>query len=215
MIVFILYRSKPMDAKDLFPNQIPSQNFLRLCLLIVGVCTEMCRILFSKHIPPDDLINTLKKNRTKLKRNLGSEQKQTIYPPKLNGEENPLLTANDFDILLMFKLLTKLDFIEPHENGWNNPPKEGDTSIAACLEIIREQRNKVFAHRTKYTVHPVEFEGILNTIRFAISEMEKRLIGGTLFQDAVEYLSKKNIDQLEENEYENKSENISNKRNDI
>lgn len=205
----------PTIANIIFPTRISTYNFLRLCRLIVGVCSEICRILFSKHIPPDDLITTLKTKRTKLRKELNPTEKELIYPPELDGEVNPLLAANKLDILLMFKILKKLDLIKPHENGWNNPPKEGDTSIAACLEIIKEHRNEAFAHKTEDTVDPVKFERIWNKLKFAIVEMEKKLIGGTLFQNAVEHLSNWNVDQLEGNEHEKKSENISNKRNDI
>lgn len=202
----------PTTPQVFFPTRKATWNYARICRLITGICTEICRILFSKHIPPNDLKDILKKNRPELRRQLNSVENALIYPA-INEDVNPSLTVKDFDFSLMFKLLKKLKFITPHQNGWFNDPQEDDKSIAACMDIIMKYRNTGYAHIADDAVNTADFKRMWDKLKFAVVEMEKTLIGGSLFQDAVDYLAGWNID--EEKQHETKGENILHKRNDI
>lgn len=190
------------STEFIFHPRKDTHNFLRICHLITGICTEIIRILFSKHIPPDNLKQTLIKYRTRVKEKLNKEEQNLIYP-KIKQQVNPVLTTKDLDISLMVKLLQKLNFITPHQRHWGNAPPEGDTSIAACMEIIKKHRNEI-SHTNNGKINLHDFERIWGKLKFAVVEMEKKLIGGIFFQNAVEYLYTYKLDHEGKNQHENK-----------
>lgn len=182
-----------MDQSPTIPYYIfgkETNNYSRLCRLITEVCTDLIRILFSQCIPPYNLALTLKKNKFRLKQKLNEKQTKLIYP---NGDEvSSSLTAKDLDISAMIKILRRLNYVR-------------HTRIAACVEIIRNGKNESFSHTTSGRVEDHLFETIWNDLKCAVVELENILIGGDLFQRAVEYLHSWNNDQLEETQHENRS----------
>lgn len=215
----LLYRSNAMDGVPttshvLFPTRKATLNYVRICRLITGICTELCRILFSNHIPPDDLIKTLKANKSKIDKEANKDEKK-IVDSAINSKTNLSLTVKFLDFCLMFKILKILGFIKPHANGWNNFPQEDDTSIAACMDIILYYRHKNYGHIAKDEIVADDFDRIWDKLKCAVVEIERKLIGGSLFQDAVDNLADWNINQPEEIQHETKSKNILYKRNDI
>lgn len=188
--------------------QKATDNYLRTVKLLSKVCIEIVRILFSFNISPDSLKNTLQKKRCILEYKLLNEEITLIYP---NARVSPLLTAKDFDIGVMIKILKELNCIKPYPHGWGRKPREGDTSIAACMQIIKNGRDEI-SHTKDGELNDEKFENIWKKLEFAVVEMEKRLIGGTFFKKAVEYVKTCKLDQSEEDQHDNKSENIPHKR---
>lgn len=194
----------------LFPEKA-TNNYLRIVKLLSKVCIEIVRILFSSLIPPDSLKATLQKNKCRLENILFDSERTLIYS---NARVNPLLTAKDLDISIMVKLLKELGRIRPYRHGWKRPPQEGDDSIAACMQMIKIQRDIVY-HKTDGEINDVDFENIWRKLEFAVVEMEKKLIGGMFFKKAVEYVKTCKLDQSEEDQHDKKSKNIPNMINNI
>lgn len=184
----MFYRFKTMDVPgastvSYFIPRKATDNFLRLCRLITGLCSDLFRVILSYYIKPPYLRKELDNNRTKLERVFNVQQKELIYP----ATRNPTLFIEDFDISILYILLRNICNIPKHKNGWGNDPKKGDNSIAACIERIRCQRNVVFAHSSGM-VEDTKFQNTWSELRYSIVEIEKQLIGGKLFQGSVEFL---------------------------
>lgn len=166
-----------------FSPQKATNNFSRLCQLILTICSELFRDVLSHYISPTDLRSMLDKNKTKLK-TMNNDQKKLIYPATGGAS----LAAKDLDISVLYTILRNICGIPPHKSGWGNHPLKGDSSIAACIEIIRIQRNRVIGHSTNGKVDDVQFQSCWNELRDAVVEIEKQLIGGDLYKRNIEVL---------------------------
>eukprot|EP00105_Crassostrea_gigas_P007184 XP_011421347.1 PREDICTED: uncharacterized protein LOC105323978 [Crassostrea gigas] len=162
----------------------PAENFLRLCRLILTICTDILRDVLSRYIKPADLRSELDKNRHRLEKIMNTEQKKLIYPA--NG--NKALAAKHLDISVMYIILRNICNIPKHKNGWGNPPKTGDNSMAACIERIRIQRNEVPAHNTNGQIEREEFVNRWTELQESVAEIERQVTGGDLYERGVEYL---------------------------
>lgn len=162
----------------------PAENFLRLCRLILTICTDILRDVLSRYIKPADLRSELDKNRRRLEKIMNTEQKKLIYPA--NG--NKALAAKHLDISVMYKVLRNICNIPKHRNGWGNPPKTGDNNMAACIERIRIQRNEVLAHNANGVIEKTEFKNRWTELQEAVLEIERQVTGGDLYERGVEYL---------------------------
>lgn len=161
----------------------PAENIIRFCLLIVPICTDILRDVLSRYIKPADLRSELDKNRRRLEKIMNTEQKKLIYPA--NG--NKALAAKHLDISVIYIILRNICNIPKHKNGWGNPPKTGDNSIAACIERIRIQRNEVSAHNTNAVMEETEFNNRWTELEETVLEIERQLTGGNLYERGVRY----------------------------
>lgn len=162
----------------------PAENYQRLCRLIMTICTDILRDVLSRYIKPADLRSELDKNRHRLEKIMNTEQKKLIYPA--NG--NKALAAKHLDISVIYMVLRNICNIPNHQNGWGNPPKTGDKSIAACIERIRIQRNEILAHHTNGEIEKTEFNNRWTELEGAVLEIERQLTGGNLYERGVRYL---------------------------
>lgn len=183
-----LHRFTPMPSTRPLPYYIfgkDCNNFSRLSRLITEVCTDLIRILFSKHIPPDDLVKTLKTKSHYLKQKLNKDQAKMIYQ---NGNTvHPSLTTKDLDISAMVKILRRLGYVS----------EKRDIRIAAYVKIISDWKNSMQSHTASGRVEDGKFETIWKELKSAVIYIEEKLIGGDLFQRAVEYLYSWNNNQHE------------------
>lgn len=161
----------------------PAENYLRLCL-IMTICTDILRDVLSRYITPADLRSELDRNRRRLEKIMNTEQMELIYPA--NG--NKTLAAKHLDISVMYIILRNICNIPKHKNGWGNPPKTGDNSMAACIERIRIQRNEVPAHNTNGQIEREEFVNRWTELQESVAEIERQVTGGDLYERGVEYL---------------------------
>lgn len=162
----------------------PAENFLRLCRLIMTICTDVLRDVLSRYITPTDLRSELDKNRHRLENIMNAQQREIIYPA--NG--NKALASKHLDISVMYIILRNICNVPKHRNGWGNPPQTGDNRMAACIERIRIQRNEVLAHHTNGEIEKKEFENRWTELQEAVVEIERQLTGGDLYERGVEYL---------------------------
>lgn len=161
----------------------PAENDLRLCRLIMNICTDILRDVLSRYITPTDLRSELDKNRHRLEKIMNAQQRKLIY--LANG--NNALAAKHLDISVMYIILRNLCNIPKHRNGWGNPPNTGDNSMAACIERIRIQRNEVSAHSTNGEIKETEFKNRWAELQDVVVEVERQLTGGYLYERGVEY----------------------------
>lgn len=166
-----------------FSPQKATDNFSRLCQLILTICSDLLRDVLRHYIPHANLRSILDKNKTKLEKIMNSDQKKLIYP-----DSGGSLDEKDLDVSVLYTILRNICNITPHLKGWGNPPSKGDNSISACLEIIRIQRNHVIGHSTNGKVDDVQFQSHWNELRDAVVEIEKKLFGGNFYKQNIEVL---------------------------
>ncbi|XP_056000027.1 uncharacterized protein LOC130048043 isoform X2 [Ostrea edulis] len=161
-----------------------TENFSRLCQLIMTICSDLFRDILSRYIKPADLRLELDNNITKLEKIMNAQQKEHIYPPS----GTTTLTSKDLDISVLYILLRNICKIPKHQNGWGNPPLDTDTRLAACIERIRIQRNLISAHSTIGEIEDSVFQDHWNKLKNSILEIEKQLIGGDMYQRGIDEL---------------------------
>jgi hypothetical protein len=137
-----------------FNQSKATENYARLCQMIMTICSDLFRDILSRYIKPADLRTELDNNRRRLEGKLNAQQKEQIYPS--SGAVN--LKSKDLDISILYILLRNICSIPKHQNGWGNPPLDGDTRLAACIERIRIHRNMISGHSTTAQIEDSEFQ---------------------------------------------------------
>lgn len=166
-----------------YQHGVSSINYIRICLLITRICTDLFRIILGTFVSPAGLRKKLDDNKNKLKKKLNPNQIELIYP----DSGSSALTPNDLDLSALFKILRFVFDIQKHTKGWGNPPKQGDNSIAACLDRIKLKRDQYF-HKSNIMIDDKEFKNTWDDLQYSVVELEKRFIGGDLFKTAVDDL---------------------------
>lgn len=183
-----------MDAFGQFPapysyRGTPTENFFRLCRLITTICTDILRDALNFHIQPADLRSRLDRHKRKL---ANVQQMELLFP----ANRNTTLTANDLDISVLYILLRYICDIPGHRNGWGNQPGPGDNSIAACIERIRLQKNKVLSSNTNVEIQDADFHNRWAELRYAVVELEKQLRGGDFYARGVDDLLQRDLNSV-------------------
>lgn len=158
-----------------------SENYIRICRLITTICSTLLRDILSRHIKPVNLRNELDINRTKLERIMNTPQKEQIY---LKAGSNQIY-PKDLDISVLYLLLRNICTINPPKTGWGKPLQKGDNSISACIERIRQVRNKIQAHSTNGKVNDTDFQNYWEELENSIIETEKQLTGDVTYQGGI------------------------------
>lgn len=167
-----------------FRPQKSTENFSRLCQLIMKVCSDLFRDILSRYIKPAELRSELDKNKNKLKKVINRQQNELIYPV---ASKTPI-APKDLDISLLYIILRNICNITEHKKGWGKKPIKGDNSISACIERIRFQRNLISAHSTNGEVDDTTFQNHWNNVSDAVLKIEKQLIGGESYERTVKSL---------------------------
>ena len=114
-----------------FSQRRSTENFSRLCQLIMTICSDLFRTILSQYIKPENLRKELDNNRTSLEEILNYAQKNLLYPP---ASQSKYLVSSDLDFSILYILLRNICNIPKHKKGWGKPPKSGDKCLAACIE---------------------------------------------------------------------------------
>lgn len=187
---------RPSKAPYITPGK-STENFFRLCQLIMTICSDLLRDILGHYIKPSNLRSELDKNKKELENKMNIQQRSLIYPT--TGIAS--LVAKDMDISVIYIILRNICKIPDHKKGWGNAPLKGDTSLAACIERIRLQRNSLTGHSTNGMVEDVEFQNIWAELRNAIVDIEKQLTGGESYQRHVDALLTCNLNPTEAKMY--------------
>ena len=180
-----------------------STNYMRLCQLIVTICTDVLRCILNKYIPPSTLQSTLNKNKSLLLSgstgcHLSKQQKIILFP---RGPNPAVVSSKDFDVSLLYSLLRNIAGITSHSNGWGNTPKTGDNSLSACIETIRNARNNLNGHCLTGKISNADFNDIWSTLKSKVEEIETNELSGTSFVEAIDELYDADLDPVTSEEY--------------
>ena len=138
---------------------------MRLCQLIVTICTDVLRYVLDKYIPPSNLQSALNLHKGLLAGpgcHLSKSQKAILFP---RGPTPTVISSKDFDISLLYTLLRNIAGIPPHGNGWGNNPTTGGTSLSACIETIRIARNNLNGHNLTGKMCDSDFNDVWSTLK--------------------------------------------------
>lgn len=136
-LFLVLYRFEIMEDKfGLLKLIICGQNKLMenyfcFCGLIIMLCSEIFRIIFSSCIKFDRLRLEFDLNWIKLEKIMNVSQREQIY--KIFGN---VLFIKDFDIFLFYIFLWNICGIFQYKKGWGNFLDNGDNSFVVCIERI-------------------------------------------------------------------------------
>ena len=178
-----------------------STNYMRLCQLIVTICTDVLRCVLDKYIPPSNLQSTLNIHRGLLTGHgchLSKQQKAILFP---RGPIPTVVSSKDFDISLLYTLLRNIAGIPPHGNGWGNNPTTGDTCLSACIETIRITRNNLNGHNLTGKICDSDFNDVWSTLKVAVTEIETQELTGTSFVQDIDNLHAADMDPATSQQY--------------
>lgn len=175
-----------------------AQNYCRLCQLIMTICSDLFRNILSHYISPAKLRGELDKNKKALKGVLRIKEHRELLFPQSVGT---IVSAKDMDLTLLYILLRNISGIPTHQKGWGTTPVIGDTSLAACIERIREQKNSIASHSTLGEIDDVRFQEIWTNLQNDIVNIETDLIGTDKYREEVNWLRSCELDESKAMEY--------------
>ena len=165
-------------------SSVEKTNGNKLSRLLIDGGTTVLRSVFDHYHPPANLTANLSSKHiysvlTKLrKRNiLNGSQWDKLFPPPGGGTPNSI----NFDITLLFLLLTKICGLSPPPSGsWHKMPPVSDTSTEANLARIKYYRNVLYGHVTTtgiqssvFDVKWQEISSVLVSLGLSQSEVDR------------------------------------------
>lgn len=135
------------------PSSVNTNNYARLCRLLVVVGFQALKHTFDKIHSPAELYGDLTRSPARstlrtLKKNgiISKDQWRKLYPmiPSSVSSEN-------FDILLLMLLLKNICGLEPPATGWDSCPPAEDKSTEANIARLTYHRNKIYELHTIYS----------------------------------------------------------------
>ena len=121
-------------------------NGAKLSRLLIDGGTTVLKMVFDRHHSPANLAVDLIANYPKLcnllkRRVLHKPQWDKLFPPSGSTPD-----SNNFDITLLFLLLTEICGLSPPPSGWHKKPPLSDTTLEANLARIKFFRNELYGH---------------------------------------------------------------------
>ena len=132
------------DPDKVLRSSKKRDNFQRLTRLLMSGGTVLLREVFDIRCPPKDLPTKLKNSTTKkkLEKILDKTQMKCLHPSSEKYGE-----SREFDITLLYKLLTNICGVKPPAATESNGlPVTTDHSLEADLLRIKWYRNSIYAH---------------------------------------------------------------------
>jgi len=129
-------------------SSVEKTNGAKLSRLLIDGGSTVLRSIFDRYHPPANLVTDLNTNYHTLnnllrRKVLHKPQWDVLFPP--NGATPD---SNNYDITLLFLLLTNICGLSPPPSGWHTEPPASDTSFEANLARIKFFRNKLYGHVT-------------------------------------------------------------------
>ncbi|CAH3015673.1 unnamed protein product, partial [Porites evermanni] len=146
-------------------------NGNKLSRLLIDGGTTVLRNIFDSHHPPANLAANLSSThihsiltRLRHRKILNGSQWDKLFPPPGGGTPNSF----NFDITLLFLLLTNICGLSPPASGWHAKPSPGDNSLEANLARVKFFRNKLYGHVTSTGVDATSFSSFWQEISTAL-----------------------------------------------
>ena len=134
----------PATPDEVLRSTPGKDNFQRVARLLISGGTSLLREIFDHIYPPSNLPTILNNSATKTQlraANLTQPQWKCLYPStRAYGK------SAEFDVTLLFRLLSTICNLPPPATGWKAPPASTDHSLAADLLRIKDYRNSVYGH---------------------------------------------------------------------
>ena len=132
------------------------------------------RNVFDHYHPPTNLAANLSSTRihsilTRLRHRkiLNGSQWDKLFPPPGGGTPNSI----NFDITLLFLLLTNICGLSPPASGWHAKPSPSDNSLEANLARVKFFRNELYGHVTSTGVDATSFSSFWQEISTALRSL--------------------------------------------
>ncbi|XP_078345414.1 uncharacterized protein LOC144630930 [Oculina patagonica] len=155
------------DPDEVLRSTRAKGNFQRLARLLISGGTTLLREVFDQIFPPSNLPAILKSPATEKQlkaAKLTKPQWDCLYPsPGMYGK------SEDFDVTLLFRLLSTICNLIPPATGWHDLPPITDHSLEADLARIKYYRNSVYGHvNQNMEISDDEFPQLWQEIREAL-----------------------------------------------
>ena len=159
---FLFWLSMATATPSPLASSVEKTNGNKLSRLLIDGGTTVLRNIFDSHHPPANLAANLSSRHihpilTRLRhRNiLNGVQWDKLFPPPGGGPPNSI----DFDITLLFLLLTNICGLSPPPSGsWHKMPPVSDTSFEANLARMKYYRNVLYGHVTSTGIQTSVFD---------------------------------------------------------
>lgn len=143
--------------------------YLRLLSMYMDLGTKTVLDVFTYYSPNKEPETFIKENedillQLKNRRILNKQELKLLFTDETNGNGPNVKNAIElqaFDISLLISLSINLfneKQLQPPKKGWQNPPRNNDTSIAADLLRLRTKRNVIIGHHSKARMPRSRFE---------------------------------------------------------
>ncbi len=155
------------DPDEVLRSTTGKANFQRVSRLLISGGTALLREVFDQICPPTNLPTILKNPATEKQlkaAKLTKPQWDCLYPsPGVYGK------SEEFDVTLLFRLLSTICNLIPPATGWHYLPPITDHSLEANLARIKYYRNSVYGHvRQNMDITDDEFPQLWQEIREAL-----------------------------------------------
>ncbi|KAL9959079.1 hypothetical protein ACROYT_G036160 [Oculina patagonica] len=142
-------------------------HFQRLARLLISGGTTLLKEVFDQICPPGNLPTILNNPTTKKQlkaAKLTKPQWDCLYP-----SPGVYVKSENFDVTLLFRLLTTICNLTSPSTGWDALPAGTDHSLAAELARIKYYRNSVYGHaKQEMEITDDEFPQLWREMREAL-----------------------------------------------
>lgn len=167
--------------------QNASENFARICQLMMTVCVDLFRDILDYYIQPQELQSEIYEIYEYLKSIMNREQYTLLYRYVDRRKNTPPLVTKDLSLLYIMIRFT-CNTPQP-EMGWGCRPKRDDESLAGYVERIRVIGVEILDQSNKAEeIHDPEFKDILKNLRSIIQEIQTMVLKKDRYTQAVDEL---------------------------
>ena len=159
-----------MEAAALSPlaSSVEKTNGAKLSRLLIDGGTTVLRKLFDRYHPPAHLVTNLNSHYSTLNDLFRNGHLHTPQWDKLFPTGGVIPDSNNFDISLLFLLLTNICGLFPPRGGWHRKPHPGNHSREANLARIKFFRNELYGHLTTTGIDTPTFNAFWRQISGAL-----------------------------------------------
>ena len=145
-------------------SSVEKTNGAKLSRLLIDGGTTVLKNMFDHHHPPAHLVSSLNRHYGALNDLLRDGYLPRLQWDKLFPTGGVSPDSNNFDISLLFLLLTNICGLSSPRGGWHRKPHHKDTSREANIARIKFFRNDLYGHVTTTGVDTPTFTGLWREI---------------------------------------------------
>ncbi len=149
-------------------SSVEKTNGAKLSRLLIDGGTTVLRNLFDRYHPPAHLITNLNSHYGTLNDLLRDGYLSRPQWKKLFATGGVSPDSKNFDISLLFLLLTNICKLRPPRGGWYSKPHPRDTFLEANLARIKYFRNELYGHVTTTGIATPKFNTMWREISAAL-----------------------------------------------